>query len=266
MRRTNGGLLAKVLALLGPCLALATVAGPAGGQTMDSTSMTASIAAEREGPHDAFDNVDLRRDVEEYLAPVRRSLGLDLVFNFDIRFTDGAGTFQASSTCSGQRRYVLFVDLAFYDELLGLGQRALEFVLAHELSHFLQYRANPNIVDAICRRRRFDVRTLELMADFAAGYAIEVMYAGRNEFSLLRTVSQLADYEFADVLHHGTVTERTSAFGFGRHARFFGKPLDMRRLLANRATFERLLFAGRFTTSASAQTRMYRNAIEELYR
>ena len=179
----------------------------------------------------------------------------------------GRGIASALAPCSAlaSSSYVITVDAkALARRVSGL-PRGEDLILAHELSHVLQYRANPAYVHTLCSRLAFDVKLYELLADFGAGYIMYKQGLGQSRQIFAQTVASLADYEFTNVNHHGTVTERLNAYDFGETVAASGKSLDMAALMRNGSAFMQFL-AGPSEREASRDYQQYlRRAIEAIY-
>jgi hypothetical protein len=169
--------------------------------------------------------------------------------------TGGIGA--ASPPCRNQAHpiYVITVDsgtLAQHEQQL---KGSSVVVLAHELGHVLQFLNDRTFVTALCSNTlQGGVRPFELMADFAAGYALyktQRLAIDQGNTLFARVIASLSDYAFTNVQHHGTVTERMNAFGFGEAAALRGRPINMAALMRNSAIFlERL--AGPSQTAMAA--------------
>jgi hypothetical protein len=166
--------------------------------------------------------------------------------------------------------YVITADMELLQKTENTYKGASEVLIAHELGHVLQYSGNPSLVESVCTNTLNEVKTLELLADFAAGYAVystEKLSIDRGNNLLVRTIASLADYGFADVTHHGTVTERMNAFDFGEAAALHGRSLDMQALMRNSAKFMDRLAGPRGTevTTGDSYQRWVQESLQEIY-
>jgi hypothetical protein len=167
--------------------------------------------------------------------------------------------------------YMITVDAEQLEERERQLRGASQVLVAHELGHVLQYLSSPSLVQALCTNSLNDVKTLELMADFAAGYAMyktQKLAIDQGNTLLARTIASVADYGFADVTHHGTVTERMSAFGYGEAAALSGRRLDMAALMRNSASFTNRLAGPSLTMMAEGESyeKWVEKSLEEIYR
>ena len=250
-------------------LAIATVVGAPGpaslaGAHEHTAALKASIVGEKDGTLVDALSQEEKAQIYDHLERVLNEVELEL--DIEIRVVRNLGTFVARPPCRSAQTFVLDVDRRMYDDLRRSGEKAVEFVLAHEVSHFLQYLAEPELVETLCRGEDVEPRPYELLADFAAGYISYALYGADNDFRLLNVLADLADYEFTRVDHHGTTTQRISANGWGASAKHYGKPLNMAKLLSNRQRFEDLLFLGAPQPTYAEQEQAYLKSLEELYR
>ncbi len=145
----------------------------------------------------------------------------------------------------------------------------VDVVLAHELSHILQFRASAEFSSRVCAGNLKDVRIYELMADFGAGFALYKVGRKSAQLDFANAVSALADYRFKSPLHHGTVSERISAFNMGQASALFGRPMKMDALLRNQDAFLRLV-GGAPESQLQAHPTDYadfaRHALDEIYK
>lgn len=196
-----------------------------------------------------------------------------LVVQSDIRVIDSPGgdIGSARAPCPQRDRS---------DPIVAINVRALEdadikypmsadLVIAHELSHILQFSASPVFVAAICSGARQSLKTYELLADFGAGYAMFKLAGPTVNHSFPQTMAALSDYKFTSVKHHGTVTERLNAFDMGLAAAYLHKPLNMDALIRNQDAFLRLLGGPSMPSVESGSTtqlKFTQDALEQIYK
>ncbi|WGF90224.1 hypothetical protein [Marinivivus vitaminiproducens] len=154
------------------------------------------------------------------------------------------------------------------------GEPGLLFVIAHELAHIACLRST-DLRTRMCAKNGIGqkpIKHIELIADFMSGYAFGQIYRTSQQLdgftpntrSVSRTVTALADYQFANVRHHGTVSERVSAFGFGNISAAIGQAIDPKWLMENDTRFMELLFVAQRGRDRHEVT-MIQN-VEALYR
>ncbi|GJE44323.1 hypothetical protein AEGHOMDF_3511 [Methylobacterium soli] len=161
---------------------------------------------------------------------------------FDYEFKLGRFSPSASPDCLNTRATIRFP--ANLVSELGSGE-AVTYVLGHEIAHVAQYVASSNLKRQICQGRSVDVRTYELMADAISGWCYRILFPGATSDIVLSTISKLSDYEFSNAAHHGTVTERISAFNLGTSASDKRMRLSVVNLVNNIALFEEAIFPSR---------------------
>jgi hypothetical protein len=181
------------------------------------------------------------------------------------------GISAARPPCRQVPIYMITVDAEQVGERERQLRGASQVLVAHELGHVLQYLSSPSLVEALCTNSLNNVKTLELMADFAAGYAMyktQKLAIDQGNTLLARTIASVADYGFADVTHHGTVTERMNAFGYGEAAALSGRRLDMAALMRNSASFTNRLAGPSLTAMAQGESyeKWVEQSLEEIYR
>ncbi|HDY87281.1 MAG TPA: hypothetical protein ENH82_04090 [bacterium] len=153
------------------------------------------------------------------------------------------------------------------DKLKDISAQALDVVLAHELAHLIQFSISSELKRRVCNGTFGEVKTIELLADLAAGYIMLTIFQRRNPTDLILTISSLAEYEFSNKLHHGMVNERVSAFNFGQLLAFSGKPLDMKKLMNNKKVFLELVSGPPANLgSLSSYNNYYKDAMERIYK
>jgi hypothetical protein len=168
--------------------------------------------------------------------------------------------------------YVITLDTVVLSEKERQLKGATFAVLAHELGHVLQFSSDNQLINEVCSNNlRFSVKPLELMADFASGYAVyktQRLAIDQGDTLFVRMIASLSDYAFTDVQHHGTVTERMNAFGFGQAAALRGRPLDMSALLRNSALFMQRLAGPNQTAISTGQSyeEWVQQALNDVYK
>ncbi len=217
-----------------------------------------------------------RGDLQTVLNTILSSI--NAAFNVQIRFVTGLNTFLAQNKCLGSNNhYTLIADREMAYRSLDMRSGLTFLVVAHEVSHFLQYQSNEDLSRRLCAGSRVDTKALELMADFGAGMIIWQLAEdgllpasenNRHNLSIVGALADLADYKFADPNHHGRVSERNNAFGFGRLAASKGLPLDMERLIKNKDTFLTHLPGPlqRTVRSSADMLDFYEAALRDIYR
>jgi hypothetical protein len=191
-----------------------------------------------------------------------RGLGLDLSPIVEVT---PFGGIQARASCDGLAAIQVGADLL--GTLEGTTPRALDVVLAHELGHLLEYRASVDLVERVCANRPGPVKALELLADLVAGYAMHELFKVENANDLVVVIAELADYQFNDDEHHGTVAERMNAFNLGQMLAFSGRELAVDRFMKNQEAFLETLSGPRANGNSAAEIkRFYEEAMEGLYR
>jgi hypothetical protein len=184
-----------------------------------------------------------------------------------------AGVAMTSPPCfnTATGAYVITVNDALLIERENQLKGASIAVLAHELGHVMQFSTNRQLVEDLCANRLQGVKELELLADFASGYAIyktqrSLIDQGNNFF--VQTIASLSDYAFTNEQHHGTVTERMDAFGFGEAAFLNGRALDMAALMRNSAPFMQRLAGPKQTAIAAGASfqQWIQQSLDEVYR
>ena len=183
----------------------------------------------------------------------------------------GRGIGRARPPClnSGRRSDLIATDVEALQRADSTRPMAADLILAHELSHVLQFHASADFVASLCAGTLRDVKVYELLADFGAGYAMCKIGNQNARQNFVRTVSSLADYQFTAVRHHGTVTERLNAFDMGQASGYFGQELKMEALIRNREAFLRLLGGPEQRNLEAGSTTFgafTRNALAEVYR
>jgi hypothetical protein len=213
----------------------------------------------------------LQGSLAESLEQLRRAM--DITTQVILVGSSTAGVAVTSPPCSNTASAVYMISVN--DALLIERERQLKgasiAILAHELGHVMQFSTNRQLVEDLCANRLQGVKGLELMADFAAGYAVyktqrSLIDQGNNFF--VQTIASLSDYAFTNVQHHGTVTARMDAFGFGEAALLNGRPLDMVALMRNSATFmQRLAGPNQTAIAAGASYQQWiQQSLDEIYR
>lgn len=151
-----------------------------------------------------------------------------------------------------------------------VGTHAALFVVAHEIGHIAQYQSDRRFESAVCGGSIQEIKFFELLADCAAGYVITklttVTERQSSTVAVIAAITELSDYNFSNVQHHGTLTERYAAAGLGSMAAMEGVPLDMAVLLQRRQRFERSLFAADPLPNVDEMRRRASRQIRELFR
>ncbi len=238
------------------------LAAPLTSSAQPIAGLEASVSPEPRASEQAVSDGLIDAEIHAHMDRIARAAGQHV--SYTLRLNNNLKTFRATVTCRGPVRYSLIIDVDFYHQLKQYGEQAVVYVLAHEYGHFLQFEANPALRQQVCNRSVSNLRTIELMADTSAGFILQEMYGASNRLRLLRLISGLADYQFANVNHHGTVTERNSAYGMGSYASYLDYQLDMGKLYRRADTFENHLF-GAFRNTAAAQSAEFENMIAELF-
>jgi hypothetical protein len=229
----------------------------------DRAVLMASIVPEKPGTSVQIASAGKQREVYTFLERILKEVGPNL--RVEVRFVSNLNNMRTGVPCKGAEALVLEIDPRMYEDLKQMGDRALTFVLAHEVSHFLQYLADSELVYRLCQKQTVERRVYELLADFSAGHIANALQRGDSDFRLLEVLARLADYDFTNVEHHGTTTQRMAAQGLGAFANHHGKPLDMARLLTKKRKFEEVLFVGAPQPTFEAQQKVYLQSLEALY-
>ena len=253
-------------------IAILLFANTASPSPRENGCLRASIAHERTAPK----NNGLERQQQQLAAAadnidalVRRiAAATPSLPPIVVELRPRSGAVLARPGCGAVHHGTLVFGMEAYSRLKPLGDESLEFIVAHEIGHFLQYQSDTALRDAVCNHEKLNVRSLELMADFLAGFLVWSQDDEENpgRMNLMLTISSLSDYEFTNVSHHGTVTERNSAFGMGQYARFADKSLDMRALMRKVDFFDEFIFAGTPKGTYAEQDRAFREVLEDLFR
>lgn len=190
-----------------------------------------------------------------------------------IRYVPDAGVGRAVASCSAPGSVGTPARIEIdADAILSANARApmtVDVVLAHELSHVLQFSADTRFITSLCAGTLGDVKAYELLADFGAGYALYKTGRRNAQLEFANAVGALGDYEFSSPLHHGTVSERLNAFNMGQACAYFGRPLRMDALLRNKETFLRYLAGANEHTLQSHFTNYAdyaRHTLDEVYK
>jgi hypothetical protein len=157
-----------------------------------------------------------------------------------------------------------------------IDENAVRYVLFHETAHLAQFRAVPAFAEKVRSRDTFDARLYELMADCAAGYGMAARYEAQVQTTGILpnyggripiAIAELSDYDFGNPTHHGTVTERATAFGLGGAIRVAGIALNIPLLMGRLSKFEQTLFLppGYQAQSFEAIQAAYRSRLRALY-
>lgn len=168
-----------------------------------------------------------------------------------LHITAGSGSPRLRFSCGDELRMQLHMPAQAVVEIKSnRDSGGLRFVIGHELGHALMLRDSPALRRQLCAQdANVEVRQVELLADFASGYLAtkddlaksgEGAPPARNP--VVRTVANLADYEFSNEAHHGRISERVSAYGFGGASAVYGHPLDLKYLVDRLDHFTSLLF------------------------
>ena len=205
------------------------------------------------------------RMIDGHLAELQRAARSRVAINSG--FLPDSGTVLAGPSCGGPS-HRLRMDPRIAAGLQARGVPVLRYVLAHELAHFLQYEASPQTAGLVCEGRLPSSRTIlmELLADFCAGQILAQLGEDRAVGGLQTAVALLADYEFANPEHHGTVAERSNALNFGALAARHGFGVDMARLIKNEATFRRHLGGPPARSAPQDLERWFKRAVEDVFR
>lgn len=184
-------------------------------------------------------------------------------FSYDI-IEDGVGSHILLPASSQQQIKAQF-DLASLSAARAFaGDAGVQYIVGHELGHVGSIRRSPTILNGILSAT-LQIRYVELLADFASGHAYQSLLATKSTRSpVTRTIVATSDYCFDSADHHGTVFERTSAFGMGGFAAMEGYPLDFAKLAGRLPKLVDGLTIRRVNDAAELE-RQFRQNLEELY-
>jgi len=199
--------------------------------------------------------------IAEVGSRLLRALG-EAAPKFDYEFRRGRFSPSAAPSCLQVRAKIRF-SINLIDELDD--EQSLSFVLGHEIGHVIQYAAAREFQTQVCQGRAFNVRSYELMADTISGWLYGRLYSSGGNNSVLEAISQMADYEFTDTAHHGTVTERVSAFNLGTSAAAKNKPLSVTHIMRNIDLFHGAIFPSNVMDSFRSSREKEDKYIERLF-
>lgn len=206
----------------------------------------------------------------ERAALLQRTLGIGQAVR--ISDTTNAGIGRAVAPCEGagssRSSARIETDSAALLKANSRSPMTVDLVLAHELSHVLQFSSNAEFQDKLCAGTLGDVKIYELLADFGAGYALYKVGHRNAQLDFTNAVGGLADYQLRSPFHHGTTTERINAFNMGQASAFFGRPIRMDALMRNKEVFLQLLVGENERQLKAAPTNYLdfaRHALDEVY-
>ena len=213
-----------------------------------SGCLAAEIVSENDNAEFVVDvNSREFHEVRRYLNQITSIL--DVSNSIRIKFTRGSIGFAAAPNCVNDD-YIgtLYANEEAVRELLNRDANKLGILLAHEVAHFLQYLASSNLKANVCNNQMQDVKTFELIADTVSGYVQYIKEGEVRNRDILRAISLLADYEFANPNHHGVITDRVNAFNMGKWIAYLDYPINMRFLLDNKNMYIKTLYGPRRTS------------------
>lgn len=203
-------------------------------------------------------------------ALLQRTLGIGQAV--PISNTTNAGIGRAVAPCehsgSGRSSARLEIDTAALLAVNSRSPMAVDLVLAHELSHVLQFSSDAEFQRKLCAGTLGDVKIYELLADFGAGYALYKVGHRSAQLDFTNAVAKLADYQLRSPFHHGITTERINAFDMGQASAFFGRAIRMDALMRNKEIFLKLLNGESERQLKAAPTNYLefaRHALDEVY-
>lgn len=183
----------------------------------DEACLTASIVS-RKNAHPT-PALDIPAELETSFHNVRKLFGLssDIKFTMpnDSKLTRTLGSPAIKSFCKDRNYAELVVPYTFYNNKVRGDLGKILYVLGHELSHVAQLETQSNFREKVCKNTKVSLKKYELLCDLGAGFAHLSLTENSNR-SPIQLIASVADYQFANVRHHGVVTERASAFGLGR--------------------------------------------------
>lgn len=205
--------------------------------------------------HSVFSDVLNTLEVSEKYGDVR------------LEYYRGLGSPRALPNCFNHRKPgTIQIDLDMIEEV-AIIRFAIETILAHELGHILQFLADEELTSRLCAREKVRSKKYELLADVSAGYVVGSMRRSSQQPVVSRVIARLADYDFANPSHHGTVSERINAWAIGQHAIEAGYSLKMSVLLENVGVFMDVLGGPPASLSSPEQQRQYINsALRRVFR
>lgn len=227
-------------------------------------------ANDRHGPATTALTSPIPAIFNDRAALLQRTLGIGRAV--PISDTTNAGIGRAVAPCehsgSGESSARIETDTA---ALLAANSRSpmtVDLVLAHELSHVLQFSSDAEFQRKLCAGTLGDVKIYELLADFGAGYALYKVGRRNAQLDFTNAVAELADYHLHSPFHHGMTTERINAFNMGQASAFFGREIRMDALMRNKEVFLKLLDGENERQLKAAPTNYVdfaRHALDEVY-
>jgi len=180
----------------------------------------------------------------------------DVVFN-------AFGNIDVGTSCEG--RVTLYIGPDVFRYFRTTSKHALDLVLAHELAHFLQFKASGDLVKRACINKLGNIKLIELLADTVAGYSMRKLFNSTSHNDLIVVISTLSEYNVYQEDHHGTVNERVNAFNLGQLIAASGRILDVSRLMKNQDAFTQILGGPAYGASAAEIQNYYEQALKRLY-
>lgn len=201
--------------------------------------------------------------VESSFIQIRELFGIDndvtISMPDDTALARQLGSPSTQFLCGQANDVTVLIPAKYYAEKINGDYEKLIFILGHELSHVAQLKTQ--FKNNFCEKRIISLKKYELLCDLGAGFA-HYKLEKKSTKPPIQLISSVADYQFAKIGHHGTVTERTSAFNLGRTLAARNKTYSMESWIRNIAAIERGLFPTGYTSESEDITE---STLERLY-
>jgi len=179
---------------------------------------------------------DIPNELEISFQNILELFGLTSNIKFtmpnDSKLNQPLGSPAIKSFCENRNSAELIMPANFYYKKVRGDLGKIIYVLGHELSHVAQLETQSNFRKNICDNKKFPLKKYELLCDLGAGFAYSSLVKD-DKTNPIQLIASVADYQFANIRHHGTVTERASAFGLGLALAKGYKPYSMESWIRN---------------------------------